>query len=74
VGGTPELIVHEKTGLLVEREDPAGLAQALGRLLGDADLRASLGAAARRHLDELTGRGNTVDQLLDLYAALRAGR
>ena len=74
VGGTPELIVHEKTGLLVERADPAGLSQALRRLLGDASLRTSLGAAARRHLDELTGRGNTVDQLLDLYAALRADR
>ena len=74
VGGTPELILHEKTGLLVGRADPAGLARALARLLGDADLRASLGAAARRHLDELTGRGTTVDQLLDLYAALRAAR
>jgi glycosyltransferase involved in cell wall biosynthesis len=70
VGGTPELILHEKTGLLVERADPDGLARALRRLLGDAGLRAALGAAARRHLDELTGRGSSVDQHLELYAAL----
>lgn len=72
VGGTPELILHEKTGLLVERADPHGLALALRRLLGDAGLRQSLGAASRRHLEELTGRGSSVDQHLELYAALRA--
>jgi glycosyltransferase involved in cell wall biosynthesis len=72
VGGTPELILHEKTGLLVERSDPDGLALALRRLLGDAGLRQSLGAASRQHLDELTGQGSSVDQLLELYAALRA--
>lgn len=71
VGGTPELVIHEKTGLLVERADPDGLARSLRRLLGDADLRAALGAAARCHLDELTGRGSSVDQLLELYGALR---
>jgi glycosyltransferase involved in cell wall biosynthesis len=70
VGGTPELILHEKTGLLVERADPHGLALALRRLLGDAALRGSLGAASRRHLDELTGRGSSVDQHVELYAAL----
>jgi glycosyltransferase involved in cell wall biosynthesis len=70
VGGTPELVIHEKTGLLVGRADPDGLACALRRLLSDADLRAALGAAARRHLDELTGRGSSVDQLLELYGAL----
>jgi glycosyltransferase involved in cell wall biosynthesis len=72
VGGTPELIVHDKTGLLVERADPGGLARAIGRLLGDAALRSALGAAARRRLDELTGRGSAVEQHLDLYARLGA--
>jgi glycosyltransferase involved in cell wall biosynthesis len=72
VGGTPELVVHDKTGLLVERADPGGLARAIGRLLGDAALRTALGAAARRRLDELTGRGSAVEQHLDLYARLGA--
>jgi glycogen(starch) synthase len=72
VGGTPELIVDDKTGLLVERGDPPGLARALERLLGDGDLRATLGAAARRHVDELCGRGSSVDQLIKLYGELRS--
>jgi glycosyltransferase involved in cell wall biosynthesis len=70
VGGTPELIVHEETGLLVERGDPGGLAGALARLLDDAALRAALGAAARRRLALLTGAGASADRLLSLYAEI----
>jgi glycogen synthase len=74
VGGTPELVVDGKTGLLVERADPPGLARALERLLGDAELRVSLGAAAMRHVDERSGRGSSVDQLLALYGEMRSAR
>ena len=70
VGGAPELILHEKTGGLVERADPHGLA--LTRLLDGADLRQSLGAVARRHLDDVTGRGSSGDQHIELYATLRS--
>jgi glycosyltransferase involved in cell wall biosynthesis len=72
VGGTPELIVDGKTGLLVERNDPAALALALVRLLADANLRAELGAAARGRLDELTGLGGGLHRLISLYAELRS--
>lgn len=44
-GGLPE-IVTERTGRVVPVGDADALAQALGVLLGDADLRAALGAAA----------------------------
>lgn len=47
--GTNELIQHEQNGLLATAEDRvAGLAQALGRLMGDAALRRDLGARARQ--------------------------
>jgi glycosyltransferase involved in cell wall biosynthesis len=72
VGGTPELILDGKTGFLVERNDPAGLARALRHLLADADLRAGLGVAARDRLEELTGQGASLDRLLALYAELRS--
>ena len=39
-------------GLLVDPEDPAGLASAIERLVRDADLRAELGAAGRRRVLE----------------------
>lgn len=43
-----EIIEHEKTGLLVNRAEPAALAAATERLLEDRKLRMKLGQAARR--------------------------
>lgn len=45
-GGSPELIQHEETGLLVPPSDPSALAAAITRLLTDSCLRANLGNAA----------------------------
>lgn len=47
-GGFPEIIEHEKTGLLVRRGDSAELAEAIERLLGNEELRRSMGAAGRQ--------------------------
>jgi glycosyltransferase involved in cell wall biosynthesis len=47
VGGLRDLVVDGKTGLLVPPGDVSALRSALERLLGDADLRRALGAAAR---------------------------
>ena len=71
VGGTPELVLDGKTGLLVERNDPEGLAQALLSLLRDDALRAAFGTAGRRHLDSLSGAGGSLDRLLEVYAEVR---
>lgn len=52
VGGIPDLVVDGATGLLVPPGDPAALAEALGRLLGDAPLRRRLGEAGARRAAE----------------------
>jgi len=44
VGGIPECVTHEETGLLVPPADPAALAEALTRLLADDELRSRFGA------------------------------
>jgi glycosyltransferase involved in cell wall biosynthesis len=43
-----EVLHHGRTALLVRPNDPASLADAMVRLIDDATLRATLGAAARR--------------------------
>jgi glycosyltransferase involved in cell wall biosynthesis len=48
VGGLPEVVRDGETGLLVEPENPPALAAAVTRVLGDAALRTSLAATARR--------------------------
>ena len=51
VGAIGELVAEGKTGLMVPPEDPAALAAALARLLGDRDLALRLAAAGRRHVE-----------------------
>jgi glycosyltransferase involved in cell wall biosynthesis len=46
VGGIPELIDDERTGLLVPPGDARTLAAALGRLMEQRELGAKLGSAA----------------------------
>lgn len=46
VGGIPEAVVHDATGILVPPADPAAMADAIVRLAGDAALSGRLGAAA----------------------------
>jgi D-inositol-3-phosphate glycosyltransferase len=52
VGGLPDAVEHEVTGLLVPPRDPTVLRAALERLLGDRALRERLGGAARERARE----------------------
>jgi glycosyltransferase involved in cell wall biosynthesis len=47
VGALPEIIEHERTGLIVKPGDVEGLASALGRLIDDPELRRRLGENGR---------------------------
>lgn len=47
VGGIPEVVVDEQTGLLVPRDDGVALVEAIERLIGDPELRTRLGRAGR---------------------------
>jgi glycogen(starch) synthase len=52
VGGIPEVVRHDETGLLVPPGDVAALAAALDRLAGEPRLRARLAAGARGRATE----------------------
>jgi glycosyltransferase involved in cell wall biosynthesis len=72
IGGTPEMLRDNETGLLVAPGDVDALAAAMQRLIADADLRDRLGGAAR----EQAGRYRAsvvVPQFEQLYAALLSG-
>ena len=69
VGGTPEIVQHGTTGVLVPPDDPEALALALDRVLGDRELAEAQGQAGLRHLvlERLT-RPAMVEKHLTLYA------
>jgi len=54
VGGVPEVVKHQKTGLLVPPRDPRRLAEALMILVDDEEMRVQMGMAGRRSF--LAGR------------------
>lgn len=66
VDDIPELVEHEKTGLLIEDDDLEGLVAALARLIADPDLRRSLGEAGR----ECVERDFDLDSQAEVYDAL----
>jgi alpha-maltose-1-phosphate synthase len=84
VGGIPEVVVPEETGLLVdltlspgtfEPTDPAGfssgLAAAINRLAADPDLRARMGRQGRQRALEHFSWDAIAETTLDLYRTLR---
>jgi glycosyltransferase involved in cell wall biosynthesis len=52
VPGCREIVIHEKTGLLVPVDDPPALAAAILRLVRSSPQRVRFGVAARRLIDE----------------------
>jgi glycosyltransferase involved in cell wall biosynthesis len=73
VGGNPEIVRHEREGLLVPRGDAGACADAIRRLFRDPELAARLGTAGRERALERYQLGRTVDEYFELYSRL-AGR
>jgi glycosyltransferase involved in cell wall biosynthesis len=69
VGGTPELVVDGVTGLLVPPGDADALAQALGTVLGNAELARQLGEAGRERVVAEFSADATAGRVLGLYTA-----
>lgn len=67
VGGIPEQIQDGGNGLLVEAGNTAQLGEALGRLMGDASLRATF---MERGPKSILEKGMTVPKMIATYEAL----
>jgi len=53
VGGVPEMVRDGESGLLVSQNDPLATAEAIARLIGDAELARSFGREGRKRAEEL---------------------
>ncbi len=74
VGGIPELIAHERQGLLYDCDDVESLEHALQRLAGDEPVRRELGAQAFRRVREEYSEAAMIQTYSDLYDDLASAR
>lgn len=74
VGGVPEVIANQETGLLVSPDRPRELAEALRRLAEDEALRERLGAALRQRVSDRFSRERASTATLGLYRELLGER
>lgn len=52
IGGTPEQIVDGETGILIPPDDPQAMADAIGKLLKNEELRIRMGQAGRKRFEQ----------------------
>lgn len=71
ISGVPELVEHERNGLLVPPRESEAIADALQRLSDDPELGRRLGLAARAKVREEFDIEQTVDRLLELWQGIR---
>ncbi len=61
--GVPEIIDHQRNGLLVEPNNPAGLAEALAAMIDDPAMRTKMATAARSKAETTFDLATNVGQL-----------
>lgn len=67
VGGLAQVVCHEETGLLVEKEDHQALAEAAGKLIENPELATQQGERAQRHVRENYCFKKMIDKYEEVY-------
>ena len=70
IGGIPEMVAHEKTGLLVKPSDPEGLARAVITLLRDPHACVEFGTMGRVHAEKKFSVEEYINKTLGIYESL----
>lgn len=72
-GGVPDIVEHERTGLLAPERDVAALAQFLGLMMRDVEARAQFGRAARAKVEREYNLVRQVDELESIFDEVSRG-
>lgn len=69
VGAIPEVVVDGVTGILVEKQNPEQLADAIMRLIEDPELRLRMGQAGRKRFEEYYTFEKCAERLIKVFEA-----
>lgn len=72
VGGLPEVVEEERTGIIVPRDDAQAAGRALKRLADSTALRHAMGHAGRVRVEQLYGWPYCVDRMLKVLSEARS--
>jgi glycosyltransferase involved in cell wall biosynthesis len=67
LGGTPDVVMHERTGLLVDERAPEQIAASIVRLVEDPALARTLAEQAHRHALENFSRARSAQAMAGLF-------
>jgi glycosyltransferase involved in cell wall biosynthesis len=73
VGGTAEILEHERTGLLIPPDNPPAIVDAVARLIADDCFRISLATSARTSICDRFALGPRTAELTALWRKLVTG-
>ncbi len=73
-GGVPEVAEHEKHALLVRTRSPQALADAMVRIVRDADLRLQLAQAGAKRIRDHFSRAAMLDGHVEMYESVLGRR
>jgi glycosyltransferase involved in cell wall biosynthesis len=68
VAGIPDLIEHQKTGLLIAEQDANALAKAIKKLIDDSRLRKELSQAGRQLIEQKFNLETCLDPLAKIFS------
>jgi len=72
-GGSPELVVHGESGLVIPVGDAAAIGRALRKMHEKPEMRRRMGEAARNRIGKDFRIETTIEQTLALYRSLASG-
>ena len=67
VGGIPDVVIDNESGILVPEKDPVALADAFKRLAADSSLTERLLAGARKRISECFTWDGIIERQIDVY-------
>lgn len=70
VGGNSEIVIHDQTGLIVPKESPEKMSQAILHFLDNPELREKMGKEAKKRISQVFDESKIINQYYAFYNAL----